>query len=444
LLSITDYANSANPQTYYPFYDGNGNVVGLSDKDGTVVASYLYDPFGNELSAAGPKKDVCPFRFSTKYFDVLKTDIANGVEEGILYYGFRYYLPGLQRWLTRDPLQEEGGLNVYAFSGNDPINKRDALGLATGLDLDFWLLCRPGVQANVDWEVLPLFPQEFVGNPGNCRNGTGLMNRRRFVARMQEQAYLRTEYHFDQWKQTGNASQESAYKAWAKETRLWQGWLVALTPQARGPVWEAITPEAAAFRDSPDGRRLARLAGIVDRWGADALAPVEQLEFDRRARVARGEGPELVFLDQLVTVAGANFETVVYAWAATNPGGGAPVAMGMGKKGGRVPNTTGALPEGSFPIRDWRGYPRNLPKPAGPFRLLEDAQYQTARKAADLANDAMHRADPSLAGRQIHEIHPVKFSGSPTDPANKIPLTLREHARVTRWWRQLQRNLEGD
>ena len=42
---------------------------------------------------------------------------------------FRNYLPYLGRWLTRDPLGEAGGLNLYAFVGNNPVNWVDPWGL---------------------------------------------------------------------------------------------------------------------------------------------------------------------------------------------------------------------------------------------------------------------------------------------------------------------------
>ncbi len=99
------------------------------------------------------------------------------------------------------------------------------------------------------------------------------------------------------------------------------------------------------------------------------------------------------------------------------------------------------LPEGSFSIADWVGYPANLPKPTGPFRLLEGAEYDVARGEANSANAAIHEADPSLNGLQLHEIQPVKFGGSPTDPLNKIPLTPQQHIPATTWWNQLLRDI---
>ena len=38
---------------------------------------------------------------------------------------FGYYGPEPQRWLNRDPIEEEGGINLYGFVSNDPINLFD-------------------------------------------------------------------------------------------------------------------------------------------------------------------------------------------------------------------------------------------------------------------------------------------------------------------------------
>jgi hypothetical protein len=102
-------------------------------------------------------------------------------------------------------------------------------------------------------------------------------------------------------------------------------------------------------------------------------------------------------------------------------------------------------PEGTFSLLPhvWRTYPQGLPRPSGPFRLLLGDEYRQAREAANAANRALHRSTPSLAGKQIHEIHPVKFGGSPTDSANKIPRPPSpEHSAVTNWWNALRRSFE--
>jgi RHS repeat-associated protein len=64
--------------------------------------------------------DAFAFRFSTKYFDT---------ETGLYYYGYRFYSPDLHRWQNRDPIQEDGGRNLYGFCGSDGVNRVDPFGL---------------------------------------------------------------------------------------------------------------------------------------------------------------------------------------------------------------------------------------------------------------------------------------------------------------------------
>jgi len=64
-----------------------------------------------------------PYLFSTKRFNA---------PTGLYDFGMRFYSAGLGRFINRDPIREAGGLNVYAFTGNDPINSGDAWGLDDG------------------------------------------------------------------------------------------------------------------------------------------------------------------------------------------------------------------------------------------------------------------------------------------------------------------------
>ena len=106
---------------YFPTYDNNGNVTRYLDASGATVAAYAYDAFGNHLSASGPMADAFFHRFSTKYFDP---------ETGLHYYGYRFYAPMLGRWINRDPIEEEGGENLYAFCDNGYLYRIDYLGNA--------------------------------------------------------------------------------------------------------------------------------------------------------------------------------------------------------------------------------------------------------------------------------------------------------------------------
>jgi RHS repeat-associated protein len=46
----------------------------------------------------------------------------------VTYYGYRYYDPKTGRWPSRDPIGEEGGVNMYGFVVNDPCNIIDSDG----------------------------------------------------------------------------------------------------------------------------------------------------------------------------------------------------------------------------------------------------------------------------------------------------------------------------
>ncbi len=120
-ISNSSTPNSSTRQLYVPFYDAYGNVMGYWDAQGNVVAEYTYDAFGKLISSSGPMADVSSFRYSTKYYDP---------ETGLYYYGYRFYSPELMRWITRDPIGEEGGVNLYAMCGNNLVNSYDRLGLA--------------------------------------------------------------------------------------------------------------------------------------------------------------------------------------------------------------------------------------------------------------------------------------------------------------------------
>jgi RHS repeat-associated protein len=107
--------------THFVAFDGNGNVSALvSASDGNETAWYEYGPFGELIRATGPMAKTNPFRFSTKYQDD---------ESDLVYYGYRYYNPSTGRWLSRDPVAENDGPNIYAFLRNDSLNKIDFLGL---------------------------------------------------------------------------------------------------------------------------------------------------------------------------------------------------------------------------------------------------------------------------------------------------------------------------
>ncbi len=99
-------------------YDANGNVTTISNSKGKILESLEFDPFGNLLGR--PRLPENRWRFSTKPQDD---------ETDFYYYGYRYYDASNGKWLSRDPISERGGMNLYSILRNDCINETDYLGL---------------------------------------------------------------------------------------------------------------------------------------------------------------------------------------------------------------------------------------------------------------------------------------------------------------------------
>jgi RHS repeat-associated protein len=76
-----------------------------------------YDDFGN-LATNSTETIANPFRYVGKFG--VQTDLPD-----LLYMRARYYVPSVGRFITHDPI---GGLNLYAYVGNNPINFMDPKG----------------------------------------------------------------------------------------------------------------------------------------------------------------------------------------------------------------------------------------------------------------------------------------------------------------------------
>jgi RHS repeat-associated protein len=119
-LLRTSIHGTTGTDDYYPVYDANGNVSEYVDGEGNVVAHYEYGPYGETTMATGAMAGTFAYRLSTKY---------RQAETGLYYYGYRHHDPRHGRWMSRDPLQEQGGTNLYAYCQNGPVSTVDPIGL---------------------------------------------------------------------------------------------------------------------------------------------------------------------------------------------------------------------------------------------------------------------------------------------------------------------------
>jgi RHS repeat-associated protein len=150
LLARTAQSYVDSPLAGHAFYhaDGNGNVTILINSSQAVVAKYLYDAFGNVLSASGLLSEANRYQFSSKEKDL---------NSELVYYLYRYYDPNFQRWPNRDPMMNLGfelacdgtdrnpsliarfpelilGPNLCECVANDPLDNIDVYGLSACTD----------------------------------------------------------------------------------------------------------------------------------------------------------------------------------------------------------------------------------------------------------------------------------------------------------------------
>lgn len=114
-------------KVYYLHTDHLGTPRAVTDSQGEVLWRWDSDPFGATLPDQDPDGDGIPFifnlRFPGQYYDQ---------ETGLHYNYFRYYDPSTGRYLTSDPIGLAGGLNTYAYVGENPINFIDPTGKFLG------------------------------------------------------------------------------------------------------------------------------------------------------------------------------------------------------------------------------------------------------------------------------------------------------------------------
>ncbi|MFZ4763304.1 MAG: RHS repeat domain-containing protein, partial [Roseimicrobium sp.] len=116
LLASTSLTPS--PLSHFPVFDGNGNISEYLTATGSIAAHYEYAAFGNVIASTG-NAAAFDYRFSTKPQDAVT---------GWNYYGYRWYDAAGGRWVSRDPLGELGGVNLYNTLHNNLLNATDRLG----------------------------------------------------------------------------------------------------------------------------------------------------------------------------------------------------------------------------------------------------------------------------------------------------------------------------
>jgi RHS repeat-associated protein len=108
---------------YFYTKDQLASIREMTDSSGNIQAQYVYDPFGLGAKLKGSLS--ADFQYAGYY---------NHSVSGLDFAVMRNYRPNLGRWLSRDPIGESGGANLYDYVGNCPITRRDPSGLDFKLD----------------------------------------------------------------------------------------------------------------------------------------------------------------------------------------------------------------------------------------------------------------------------------------------------------------------
>ena len=128
-----------NSAVSYYVHDGNKNVSEVVAADGALAAHYEYAPFGAVSVQCGASAMANPWCFSSEYAEN---------ETATVYYNYRHYEPMAGRWLSRDPIEETAGYDLYAMCLGNSVSYFDVHGLSVQIN-------ELSVHVRLDWPEKP-------------------------------------------------------------------------------------------------------------------------------------------------------------------------------------------------------------------------------------------------------------------------------------------------
>ena len=469
LLARTE-AGSTPSQRHY-LLDALNSPIVLTNQAGTISARTKYDAFGEILAQQGTAGQITTPNPNAATAQLITTDqqpigftgYQKDEESGLYYAKARYYDPTVARFTTEDPeagkAERPPSLHRYLYAYANPTVYVDPTGRQSVDSPSFALQQTLNMASNPREREIAQRSIDQYGAAMRARadpDATGVANS--FVngtkATLQlamDAAYTIPEALLPESADLGSRVRLGAFfqaaahpiDTFAMGDRMLR--YEAAMHRRAGDEFTARATEAEAntnlltmflgakylIQASVEGASstIARIANrnakIEASLGSSISGDLSGFEI---SRVAEAPDGGVAMQPAASSAQAVNIQSSQFASAAG--------AEGIAK---------GAAKSGEFSIVDWNDYPAGVPKPQGPFRLVEGAEYDTARKAANQANNQLRQTN-NLRGQpvEVHEVQPVKFGGSPTDLSNKIIIDKALHRQeISPWWGRLQRDLRG-
>lgn len=411
------FPRDTTPAVQYHLGDHLGSSHIVLDSTAALVSREEYTPYGETAFGGHSHKR---YRYSAKECDH---------ESALYYFGHRYYAPWLTRWISPDPAGSVDGVNLFQALRGNPVTLADPSGTQTDppdngsgdryrfnvtrSEMTSEMIDNVQTVSVTDYgEVEEIFEPE-VSNPEALARAEG-------IGRVE-----------------GEDVKHTFKGMWNGVPHEWLG-LPKTNVNPRHEGAELI------------GRHLGQNLALEGVGAGVSRAVGRVLEYVRPAATAKSMSASRA----AVSGASAERRSVQDFMGAARRrivesnrryGSSAQDIYASATKG-KVAAEGATSGSGEFSIIDWSGYPPGRPVPSGPFRLLGDAEYEAAKAAKQAANNTLRGKFAKFFNRtwaDIHEPHPVKFGGDPVDLANKEILSPPEHWKVTAWWNDLQRWVQG-
>lgn len=105
----------------YSLADHLGSCALELDSEARIISREIYHPYGS--TAFSDQGDSSEESYRTLRYSGKERDAT-----GLYYYGFRYYVPWMQRWVNPDPFGAVDGINLYRMVRNSPVTFHDEEG----------------------------------------------------------------------------------------------------------------------------------------------------------------------------------------------------------------------------------------------------------------------------------------------------------------------------